>query len=32
MIWESLVENGQLFWRCTGGTLPDNLRPEECQN
>lgn len=29
--WEPYVRDGQLSWRCTGGTLPSKYRPPQCR-
>lgn len=30
--WEPYVQNGRLFWRCTGGSLAPKYRPRECRD
>lgn len=32
MVWQPVIEQQQITWNCTGGTLPDRYRPMHCRS
>lgn len=32
MVWQPIIEQQQITWDCTGGSLPNRYRPTRCRN